>query len=153
MTSCTRPVAPSTAINSRPRARRTARSAGTANGNFVPSINRAELTGTGDGRLFAFYTKLGTPNGSYIGQINTTTAAVTAEQAFPTLDQGNGWAFAFWGGDFYFYTANSMSSSKTTTVARYRPSDKSLDTAYMTNIGFHIVGAGVSTCAPTTLPN
>jgi hypothetical protein len=38
-------------------------------------------------------------------------------------------------------------------VSRYRPSDKSLDAAYMTNIGFHIVGAGVSTCAPTTAVN
>jgi hypothetical protein len=62
-------------------------------------------------------------------------------------------AFSFWGGDFYFYTATSTSASKTTTVARYRPSDKSLDTSYMTSIGFHIVGAGVSTCAPTSAVN
>jgi hypothetical protein len=61
-------------------------------------------------------------------------------------------AFSFWGGDFYVYTATDTSASKTTTVARYRPSDKSLDNAYMTNIGFHIVGAGVSTCAPTSAP-
>src|SRR6185295_15935815 len=47
-------------------------------GNFVPDIARAELTGTGDGRLFAFYTKGVASNGppSFIGEINTTTARV-----------------------------------------------------------------------------
>ncbi len=53
-------------------------------GNFVPDIKQAELTGTGDGRLFAFYTK-GIQSGppSYIGEINTTNARVVAETAVP----------------------------------------------------------------------
>jgi hypothetical protein len=113
-------------------------------GDFIPNINRAELTGTGDGRLFAFYTKLGTPTGSYIGEISQTTAAVTAEQAFPTLDQGNGWAFAFWGGDFYLFTAPQTRSS---IVSRFRPLDGSL--TQVAAISSLIVGAGVSTCAPS----
>ena len=112
-------------------------------GNFVPDIARAELTGTGDSRLFAFYTK-GTANGppSYIGEINTNTAQVVAETAFPTVDQGNGWAFAFWGGDFYMFTAPNTGSD----VTRWRPSDNSV--SVVASLPARIVGAGVSTCAP-----
>ena len=59
-------------------------------------------------------------------------------------------AFSFWGGDFFFYTATSEAPDSTTTVARFSPTTGDLDTAYMTDIGFHITGAGVSTCAPTS---
>jgi hypothetical protein len=115
-------------------------------GNFVPDIAQAELTGTGDGRLFAFYTKnpatvTGPP--SYIGEIDTNTAHVIAETAFPTVDQGNGWAFAFWGGDFYMFTSPNGGSSD---VTRYRPSDGTVNV--VATLPATIVGAGVSTCAP-----
>lgn len=113
-------------------------------GPFVPDIARAELTGTGDGRLFAFYTK-GPDNGppSFIGEINTATAQVVAETPFPTVDQGNGWAFAFWGGDFYMFTDPTGGGSD---VTRYRPSDNSV--TVVATLPSRIVGAGVSTCAP-----
>jgi hypothetical protein len=112
-------------------------------GNFVPDIARAELTGTGDGRLFAFYTK-GQDNGppSFIGEINTNTGQVIAETPFPTVDQGNGWAFAAWGGDFYMFTAPGGGSD----VTRYRPSDNSV--TVVAQLPTRVVGAGVSTCAP-----
>lgn len=113
-------------------------------GAFVPDVNRAELTGTGDGRLFAFYTKgTGQGTGSFIGEIDKSTAAVTAEEAFPTLDQGTAWAFASWGGDFYMFTAPSTGSR----VTRFRPADKSL--AQIATLPTRIIGAGVSTCAPS----
>lgn len=113
-------------------------------GAFVPDIARAELTGTGDGRLFAFYTK-GAGNGppSFIGEINTTTARVVAETPFPTVDQGSGWAFAFWGGDFYMFTGPDQGGSD---VTRFRPTDNSV--TVVANLPSRIVGAGVSTCAP-----
>jgi hypothetical protein len=114
-------------------------------GDFVPDIARAELTGTGDGRLFAFYTK-GITNGppSFIGEIDTTTAAVVAETSLPTVDQGRGWAFAFWGGDFYMFTGPDVGGSD---VTRYRPSDGSVNV--VATLPTRIVGAGVSTCAPS----
>ncbi len=110
-----------------------------------PGVERAELTGTGDGRLFAFYTKNLNSNGppSYIGEINTQTAQVIAEKRFDTVDQGNAWAFAFWGGDFYMFHAPSQASS---TVTRWRPSDDSV--VQVATLPTRIVGAGVSTCAP-----
>lgn len=110
-----------------------------------------ELTGTGDGRLFGFL--IDTPLA--ISQIDKTTLALSNRVDLPTVPKPKApmFAFSFWGGDFYVYTATSDSSSSTTNVTRYRPSDGSIDTAYMTSIGFHIVGAGVSTCAPTSAPN
>jgi hypothetical protein len=110
-----------------------------------------ELTGTGDGRLYGFL--IDSPLA--IAQVDKSTLVYSNRKTLPTVQtpQAPMFAFSFWGGDFYVYTATSTSASKTTDVARYRPSDGSVDPSYMTNIGFHIVGAGVSTCAPTVSPN
>lgn len=109
-----------------------------------------ELTGTGDGRLFGFLIS----NPLALAEMDKTSTALSGRVSLPTVlrPQAPMFAFSFWGGDFYFYTADSELPNRTTTVARYRPSDGSVDKAYMTSIGFHIVGAGVSTCAPTTFP-
>jgi hypothetical protein len=110
--------------------------------DFSPSIDQAELTGTGDGRLFAFYTKGDKGVPSYIGEIDTGTANVVGERAFPQVDQGGGWAFAYWGGDFYMFHAPGGS----THVTRWRTADDSVTEIATTSL--KIVGAGVSTCAP-----
>jgi hypothetical protein len=109
-----------------------------------------ELTGTGDGRLYGFL--IDTPLA--LAQIDKSTTAFSSRVTLSQVQRPLApmFAFSFWGGDFYFYTATSQSPSSTTTVARYRPGDGSIDNAYMKSIGFHIVGAGVSTCAPITLP-
>jgi hypothetical protein len=83
-----------------------------------------------------------------VGEIDRASAQVIGSTPLPTVQVPMAWAFSFWGGDFYLYTATSGDS----TVNRYRPSDGSVDTAYMTQIGFRIVGAGVSTCAPLQPP-
>jgi hypothetical protein len=109
-----------------------------------------ELTGTGEGKLFGFVVA----QQLSLVEVNKKTAAFSSKVSLPNvqLPQAPMYAFSHWGGDFYFYTAKSPAANTTTTVARYRPSDGSIDPAYMTSIGFHIVGAGVSTCAPTTQP-
>jgi hypothetical protein len=48
------------------------------------------------------------------------------------------------------YYPNAGSSS--TNVAEYDPISGSLNASFMTNIGFIVVGAGVSTCAPLVQP-
>lgn len=108
----------------------------------------AELTGTGDGRLYGFFTT--TP--VQVAQIDKTSGAILNTQSLRGVETPQAWAFSFWGGDFYLYTAPSAATGRTTNVTRYRPSDGSVDAAYMTNIGFRIVGAGVSTCAPIAPP-
>lgn len=111
-------------------------------GEFTPPIERAELTGTGDGRLFAFYTKNATA-GSFVGEVDMSSARVLAESRLGQVELGQGWAFAFWGGDFYLFTAPDGAASR---VTRFRPSDGSV--TVVGSIATTIVGAGVSTCAP-----
>ena len=108
-------------------------------GEFTSKVSRAELTGTGAGGLYAFYTD---DVDAYIGQIDKTNAKLTGESKLPGVQLGQGWAFAFWGGDFYLFTAPSGQSI----VTRFRPSNNSVvEVARLSSI---IVGAGVSTCAP-----
>lgn len=111
-------------------------------GEFSPPIERAELTGTGDGRLFAFYTKNAIA-GSFVGEIEMSSSRVLAESRLGQVELGQGWAFAFWGGDFYLFTAPDGAASR---VTRFRPSDGSV--TVVGSIATTIVGAGVSTCAP-----
>jgi hypothetical protein len=105
----------------------------------------AELTGTGDGRLYGFFTTFPVQ----VAQINKSNAAIINSKALSQVPTPQAWAFSFWGGDFYLYTSNGIAQ---TTVARYRPSDGTVIPNYMTNIGFIVVGAGVSTCAPIEPP-
>jgi hypothetical protein len=107
-------------------------------GPFRPPLQRVELTGTGDGRLFGY-----APNdtGSQIVQVDKTSGNVLASDSVGTGTSQDAFAFAFWGGDFWIFTGVSA-----TAVVRYRPSDKT--TANMTTAPSLIVGAGVSTCAP-----
>jgi hypothetical protein len=111
-------------------------------GSLSPAVG-AELTGTGGGQLFGFYSHTDNLGPTYIGEIDKTRAVILAETPLPGVVQGNGWAFAFWGGDFYVFTSPHGGGS---TVSRYRSSDASLTT--IATLDDLIVGAGVSTCAP-----
>ncbi len=109
-------------------------------GRFSRPIGRSELTGTGDGRLFAF--SLEPDGGSTFAQIDPGDASVLTLWPLPIGVPSDAFAVAFWGGDFYIFTAPEA----TTTVTRYRPADGSMVT--VTTLPETIVGAGVSTCAP-----
>jgi hypothetical protein len=107
----------------------------------------AELTGTGDGRLFGFFTT--EPNAT-LAQIDKASGATTGDQDLNGVNTGQAWAFSFWGGDFWFYT--SPGAVPSTVTRKQSSTDGSLSTAKADVGGFRIVGAGVSTCAPTTPP-
>jgi hypothetical protein len=114
-------------------------------GRVSPTIYASELTGTGAGQLFGFYLTTPTASGGgNIGQIDKSTAVVTNQVTPPGININGGWAFAFWGGDFYTFTAPDGTD---TVVQRYRPSDGSVVTVASLS-GLTVVGAGVSTCAP-----
>ena len=65
------------------------------------SNQSAELTGTGDARLFGFFTS--TP--VEVGQLDKGSAQVISSTPLPAVEVPMAWAFSFWGGDFYLYTA------------------------------------------------
>lgn len=115
-------------------------------GPFTGSVagQNAELTGTGDARLFGFFTS----SPVYVAQVDKTSGATPNPVPMTGVQTPSDWAFSFWGGHFYLYTSQGLG----TTVADYDPTSGSVNPSYMPNIGFDIVGAGVSTCAPIVAP-
>jgi hypothetical protein len=118
-------------------------------GDFYGSLqgSTAELTGTGDARLYGFFTT----NPASLAEITKASSDTPDVQMLPGVETGTDWAFSFWGGDFWFYTAdetaNPNAGSKVTQL--HASTDNSIEVVVQ-DTGFRIVGAGVSTCAPTS---
>lgn len=110
----------------------------------------AELTGTGDGRLYGFFLT----NPATMARIDKDTGATSDVVSLDSIrfgTSGYAFAFSFWGGDFWFYHSTGTSPSK---VTRLRASGDGSQEEVVSNVGgFRIVGAGVSTCAPTSPVN
>ncbi len=104
----------------------------------------AEPTGTGDGKLFGFF--LSSP--VQVAELDKTNGHILSQAPQPGVSIGAAWAFAFWGGDFWLFTSPNGVSSQ---VDRYQPKVKNTTTV-VPSVGFNIVGAGVSTCAPIDMP-
>jgi hypothetical protein len=115
-------------------------------GNFTDGLmdRPAELTGNGDGQLFGFFTT--NPATLAAIDVKTGATAATAQKTLTGVVAGDAYAFSFWGGDFWFYTSNP---GETSNVTQYKKSGDGSINVVKTAIGFNIVGAGVSTCAPT----
>ncbi|MGZ3417524.1 MAG: hypothetical protein ACXWUG_08135 [Polyangiales bacterium] len=106
----------------------------------------AELTGRGDARIFGFFDSNFTLP-VRIAELDKSTGAIKTMKNQPSLSVGSGWAFAHWGGSYWLFTAPSGSSQ----ITEY-DFDKDTSKVVKTDLGFVIVGAGVSTCAPTERP-
>lgn len=113
-------------------------------GLFGVNIPRSELTGTGDGRLFAYWPAASGLMGSHLSELNKATGAVLAQTDLSVGSSNDAFAFAFWGGDFWIFTGAVGAPSD---VTRFRPADGT--TTRPTTHPSTIVGAGVSTCAPS----
>jgi hypothetical protein len=122
----------------------------TALGDFSASLagQSAELTGTGDGRLFGFFTTQ--PNAT-LAEIDKGSGATSNVSSLTGVNTGSAWAFSFWGGDFWFYTA-SLTGDPSSVTRKASSGDGSIAVSKANVGGFRIVGAGVSTCAPTAPP-
>jgi hypothetical protein len=114
------------------------------------NYNGGELTGTGDGRLYEF---AGSPSAKLI-QFDKANAQVIETLPFNNFPLTSAFAFAFWGGDFYFFTEGNLPYSKVTKLD-YDDSDGGgkLLTTVNAQAPIRIVGAGVSTCAPVVPPS
>jgi hypothetical protein len=131
-------------------------------GSFTGALagQSAELTGSGDGRLYGFFTSAARPGQGTggnmtspveVAEVEKATGATPSPQALPAVETPLDWAFSLWGGRFYLYTWRQGQASSS--VNEYDPTTGAVDPSYMTDIGFRIVGAGVSTCAPVTPPS
>lgn len=113
----------------------------------------SELTGTGDGKLYGFF--VSAP--AVIAEISKGTGEIIDPKPLANTYAGNAWAFSFYGGDFYVYTHSDGNGGGPplagggSDVTRFRPSTGEV-AIVKPKVGFKIVGAGVSTCAPTSSP-
>jgi hypothetical protein len=108
-----------------------------------------ELTGTGDAKLYGYFT---TSPWVRVAELDKTTANEITDHELTGVGPPSDWAFSFWGGDFYLYAAPGSNSTGNSSVIHYTPSTQAVDTTYVADVGFQIIGAGVSTCAPLTPP-
>lgn len=117
-------------------------------GNFAPSPTSPEMTGTGAAELYAYFPA--TDSSHRIIRVNKTTAQADLTWTLPPLASSPGaWAFAQWGGRYYvFVTENNVSR-----IYRWDPNATAASqwVRVQDNLATRIVGAGVSTCAPTTV--
>ena len=114
------------------------------------NFDGAEVTGSGDGRAFIF----GGSNPSKLVELDKTDGSVVDLLPLGNLEINNGaFAFAFFAGDFYFFTdSNNDFTHSEVTHIDYDDSNndgKQELTLLTDNAPIQIVGAGVSTCAPT----
>lgn len=111
------------------------------------NFSGGELTGTADGRLFAF---AGVP-GRLI-EYDPKSGSVKKETPLGNLELGSAFAFAFWGGDFYFFTdAQSGLFMRSRVTKLDYDGDGSLTTV-VESAPLRVAGAGVSICAPLEPP-
>jgi hypothetical protein len=101
----------------------------------------AELTGTGDARLFGFFTT----SPVRVAQLSKVGAVMT-DWPVAGVPTPSAWAFSFWGGAFYLYTSSDGLTNST--VTRFDPTTQQVDSTYQLTAPDVIDGAGVSTCAP-----
>ncbi len=114
-------------------------------GAYDAISSRAEMTGTGDGRLFGAFE--GTPY--VVAEIDKTNAHIKQQWPQSPIQyppNSSNFAFAFWGGSFWLFVGPGTS----TDVFQFDPNAGT--TQKVSSVTFEIVGAGVSTCAPVAPP-
>lgn len=120
---------------------------GTFDPTRVGTVNDwPELTGTGDAELWGFFPSASNPR---IAQLDKGNGSQLQTFNLPTLaGQPMAWAFAFFGGDFHVFLMRSNENA--TAVYRVNGTTGQITDTLQTNTRT-IVGAGVSTCAPTVI--
>ncbi len=108
-----------------------------------------ELTGTGEARFYAYFPGLAS---SFVAELNKATGQILQQWALPPLSGTvRAWAFAHWGGKFYVFITTREGGVSNSQVLRLDPATGQT-TSLLDHLPYIIVGAGVSTCAPTFEP-
>ena len=112
-----------------------------------------ELTGNSNAELWAFFPDANNPK---IQGVNKQTGAAITPAPLPAALKGEpaAWAFAFYGGDYWIFLAKASSDPFDPTPGPtivYQVSPQGQLKGMTPTTGRTIVGAGVSTCAPTVI--
>jgi hypothetical protein len=122
-------------------------------GTITGVTHSPEMTGTANAELYGYFPS-NQAGKHLIAQIDRTNASFPKTYTLtplPSADQNYGFAFAHWGGRFYYFITMTLTSgSQVSRVYRYDPATN-MSTLILDNSPYVIVGAGVSTCAPTTV--
>jgi len=109
-----------------------------------------ELTGNSNAELWGFFPD---PTNPKIQGINKASGGAITPAPLPSALKGQpaGWAFAFYGGDYWIFLAKTdgLGTEMPTSVYQVSPAGALKSTTPTTNR--KIVGAGVSTCAPVVI--
>ena len=111
------------------------------------NLDSVELAGTGDGQLWGF----APPRGSVavLARLDPATAAVVERYELPNIDSVGGWAIKFFGGAFYIFIGSDIWKVERTSLDPLQLNPTRPPVRVLRSVGRDIVGAGVSTCAPT----
>lgn len=116
-------------------------------GSLPAAEQSPELTGTGDAKLYGYFPG---STQSFVANLDKTSAMRGESWNAPALQGGaSAWAFAHWGGRFYIF-ATSGQFAPTNAVYEVDPIAGSAQTV-IASTPYRVVGAGVSTCAPTQI--
>ncbi len=115
-------------------------------GNIAIVPGWPELTGTGQGELWGFFPQ---SQPARIARIHKATGAVDQVKLLAELQMAavKNWAFAHWGGRFLMFFQGEKDPS--TSVYVYDPIADTYG-LFQPTLGYPVVGAGVSSCAPTS---
>ncbi|MFI5299305.1 MAG: hypothetical protein ACHREM_14515 [Polyangiales bacterium] len=121
-------------------------------GNFDQTLGPMDLTGRGDARFFGFANgELASPvQPTKVAEIDKSSGHILGVKVVPGVTVGDAWAFAQWGGNFWLFHDPNSDGNSSVTKFTY---ETGAALVAKSNLGFSIVGAGVSTCAPTTTIN
>lgn len=98
----------------------------------------ADLTGTGDSRLFGFFAG----DTAAVAELDESTSALVGYDLLE-IGVGSPWAFAQWAGRLWLFSPGSPGSQ----IRAYDPVTQAIE-PLSDGIGIGVVGAAVSTCAP-----
>jgi hypothetical protein len=115
-------------------------------GGVASMPSQSELSGNADGELWGF---LPLENPARLSQIDKVTGAELDRlslPAFPDAGDIDAFAFATWGGEFWLFV-REYGMGQTTDA--YRVAADGVMSMPLRDSGMDIVGAGVSTCAPS----
>jgi hypothetical protein len=108
--------------------------------------SQSELTGTSAGELWAF---LPLESPASLAQLDKDSGEELQRirlSGFPSLSDIDAFAFAAWGGEFWLFVRTYGMGSSTDV---YRVGSDGRLSRVLEDVGFDVVGAGVSTCAPS----
>jgi hypothetical protein len=116
-------------------------------GTVIPLVpidagHLGEMTGNSRGELFAYFNDA---SSRIVARLDVTAGEIFDEVALPQTVTGGASAVAYWGGSFYVFASESATGDV------YRVTGATV--THHTSFPFSVVGAGVSTCAPSEQPD